>query len=424
MVTWVLQINIDSFTDLNNAATRLEARHLPQPISSIAILAKNLKEVRLVGFAELNNSLLATIDLAEDTPKLTVLDSAQNPIEGYVANRLSAGEFLGTTFSQDIANEKKYLFQCFGMAVSPLGDYIAFLHSIVPDGQLRYPITSNLKYRISFLVLNDYEECLTPEKIANSTFDSLKIAPLTAWWKIQVILKTLRSKQRETYKEQFLEHLQEKVRAGPNNVEDIVGNAASLEDAITEVMYKSSALDNFRIFSHYALPKASYPLRVLERLAFSVLKFLENLDADASSEFATTTFDKAIILSYCQTLLAHSKNDSAVATAKACLVKYVFNSQDPSATTLTLPGEGFEETYNFSAASDVYVIESERQHQWRRCSTTLLPLTYYQGKTCSGCARPIIGLEHLPQDQVGSLLKTIFAAVDICIYCGCRFTDN
>lgn len=405
--------------DLENveeSISQADLKMLPCAISTIGVLEKNDNELFLVGFADTNKSLLVKLELGMDPLGLTRVDDAQNPIHNYIENRLTAGEFLGTTFSQDVASEKQYQLQCFGMAVSPLGDYIAFLHSIVPDAQLRYPILSNLRYRVSFMFLTDYNERLIPEKVAVPCCPT-SYSPMAAWWKIQAVSKSLRSKMRESYLESICKQLYQNSKIDATPVDTKVDLSLPLEQQINTKLFDSSTLDSYRLYCHYKEPSDSYPRLILDKLCLTVLLFLLKQEDTVVLE---TVQDRAIVLSYCQTLLTSpNKQDQTYSTtANACLKKFGFSGDD--AGMLAIAGDGFEETFNFLQATDVYAISSEKGHVWRRCSTTLIPLTYYNGRTCSGCARPVLEV----QEDQGYLVSTIFKAVDICIYCGCRFMKN
>lgn len=425
VVSIVMQINSETPTIIeNNSSRRAEIRMLPQPINTLGLLIKNDREILVVGFADNDkSSLLTTLALTDETPILKRIEASKNPIDNYIEDRLTAGEFLGTTFSQDIASEKKYQFQCFGMAVSPLGDYIAFLHSIVPDGQLRYPILSNLRYRISFLVLTDYDERLSPEKITVPLF-ATQHSPIAFWWKIRAISKSLRSKQRANYIEAVSEQFYNKGSDGFSKTGvDEIDDSKTLEEHVATNLFMSASVENLRLYSHLTTSTDTFPRLILDKIALTVLRYLQVV---APADSLTSAFDKAIVLSYCQALLTSpNKSDKLfVDTANSCLEKFGFDPEVPATSTLAIPGDGFEETFNFLAADDMEVINSERGHAWRRCSTTLLPLTHYHGKTCSGCGRPIVGISDMPPDEVGELIKSIFRAIDICIYCGCRFMKN
>ena len=432
--------DLTQIVDLSTRILRSELCSLPRPISALGVSEKNEKSIYLLGFADSDKSLLATIDLDADDGSLVAkkIEGPQNSIGSYIEDRLTAGEFLGTTFSQDVASEKKYQFQCFGMAVSPLGDYIAFLHSIVPDGQLRYPILSNLKYRVSFMVISDHAERLVPEKLAVA-YPATRYSPISVWWKIQAVCNNLKSKERAAYIEAISEQFYKKsfveIEAPkPEDDGDDGKSQKTLEQRIVKSLFESSIIDNYRLYCHYKMGIDSYPRLVLDALSVTVLMYLV---ADESS-IIVTTLDKAILLSYCQALLTSpNKVDHELyqTTATSCLTKFGFgingnangDGNTSSSTVLEIPGEGFEESFDFvpgSRTDDVYTIKSQRGYSWRRCSTTLLPLTQYNGKTCSGCGRPIISVADLPEDQVGWLLSAIFRAADVCIYCGCRFIKN
>lgn len=102
---------------------------------------------------------------------------------------------------------------------------------------------------------------------------------------------------------------------------------------------------------------------------------------------------------------------------------------------LTLDGDGFSDVFDFKAAASCDEMFSEKGYPWRRCSLTLLPLMFYDTKTCAGCKRQTAllssyyGNERESADKylsVPYLLETLLGSdtFDACIYSGCRYTQT
>lgn len=473
----IVSINLKNVNNFNDLSVHLSKDSLPkllQPIHTLTILEKSETELHIACFSDYRNALLLGAIIGEKSISLAAAET--NPLQKFIDDRVAAGEFLGSNYTQDAMTNRRYMFQCFGVTASPLGDYIAFLHSIIPDTQLRYPIPSSVRARISFMVLSSGNSSsnstthiprLQPESIAVAMPATL-YSPMVTWWKVQAVIGSLRQKLRPAFIEAvsklFHDHgiiceKQGLVSSASKNIDDTISNCRSsnkdkntLAQTIGFDLFSAvPELDNYRAHHHYNSKSASYPRAFVERLAYSVLAFLAVTDVDDyGSELVG--LDKALVLAYARVMVLSPKhgNRSEVQTVVArVFAKYglLTSESDPiesvsaESTTLAVKGDGFEETFNFfklngscnkhdsdnnhNANIDLYSIVSEgRHHSWRVCATTLLPLLQYDGKTCTGCGRPQIVRDESDPVYGGIILKSVLEAIDICIYCGCKFVNN
>jgi hypothetical protein len=475
----IVAINLKSINDLNDLSAHITKASLPkleQPIHTLTVLEKSETELHIAGFSDYRNALLLVATIGKASISLAVAEN--NTLQRFIDDRVAAGEFLGSNYTQDAMSDRRYTSQCFGVTVSPLGDYIAFLHSIIPDAQLRYPIPSSLRARISFLFLGGSSSTssadantprLQPERIAVVP-PATQYSPIVTWWKIQAIIGSLRQKLRPEFIEATIKLFhdrgnipaeQQLLSSAGKDISGVVNNSNSQRTLVQTVGFDmflaAPALDSYRVYHHYKPQAASYPRAFIERLAYSVLAFLAATAADDKVYGGELVgLDKALVLSYAQVLVSsprHRESDKVCSVVARVFTKYALlaseseslESVPAESTTFAVRGEGFEETFNFFKAAsgsgrnardrnngsrdganlDLYAIKSEgRGHSWRICATTLLPLLRYDGKTCTGCSRPQITRDESDPAYDGIILKSVLEAVDICIYCGCKFVNN
>ncbi|KAF5101491.1 hypothetical protein DV451_002188 [Geotrichum candidum] len=440
-----------------------------QPIHTLTVLEKSETELHIAGFSDYRNALLLVATIGGGGISLAVAEN--NTPQRFLDDRVAAGEFLGSNYTQDAMSDRRYTSQCFGVTVSPLGDYIAFLHSIVPDAQLRYPIPSGLRAFVSFLVLGGssttnsadaHAPRLQPELVAVVP-PATQYSPIVTWWKVQAIIGSLRQKLRPAFTEATIKLFHERGNIPAEKQlfssaeEDITGGVNKnggqwtlVQTVGFDMFLAAPPLDSVRVYHHYKPQVTSYPRVFIERLAYSVLAFLAaSEDEDYGGELVG--LDKALVLAYSQVLVSspkHRGNTKVRSVVARVFAKYglLASESEPlesvpaESTTLAVRGEGFEETFNFfkaaskehsngtkdgASSSDLYAIKSEgRGHSWRICATTLLPLLRYDGMTCTGCSRPQITRDESNPAYDGIILKSVLEAVDICIYCGCKFVNN
>lgn len=397
-----------SVNDLNNLTTRKSSLETICPVVCLVILQDKTNIIKIVGFTGVNKTTIARLDL-NIPEKIALLD--ENPVENFLEDRVAAGEFLGNTNGLMVTTEKKYMFQSYGAVVSPLGGYIAFLHTLVTEGQLRYPLLSNLRFRVTFMIMT--EDAL--EEIAKPV-DCTKHSPTLQWWKIQAYANRIKSKDRDTYLEDITSYLLKNVKISDDNTIAKYEHDEQLVNTIVKNVYQPEEFKFYRSYCHYKENPESYPYFLIENLAYTVLSYLINTEDEKFDQENLTEFDCAIILSYIH-VLKTSPNPSNALVQKATRdisKKYTFSS-----TKISIEGEGFAETFNFAPESQsIYTIVSERGHPWRRCGTTLIPILNYEGKSCFGCSRPSI------INGNGALSEAILEACDLCIYCGCTFVMN
>lgn len=144
------------------------------------------------------------------------------------------------------------------------------------------------------------------------------------------------------------------------------------------------------------------------------------------------------LLETCQNLITKSatkqqQSDSNVDSENDTKMTDADEVTQPSDSQIVLEGEGFSETFDFATATSRDELVSERGYPWRRCAITLLPLTYYDTKTCMGCKRQTALLSSYSNsnetsDKTSSfnLLTTLLNpnTFDVCLYCGCRYTQS
>ena len=461
--------SINDFNDLSGHITKASLTKLAQPIHTLTVLEKSETELHIAGFSDYRNALLLVATIGGGGISLAVAEN--NTPQRFLDDRVAAGEFLGSNYTQDAMSDRRYTSQCFGVTVSPLGDYIAFLHSIVPDAQLRYPIPSGLRAFVSFLVLGGssttnsadaHAPRLQPEHVAVVP-PATQYSPIVTWWKVQAIIGSLRQKLRPAFTEATIKLFHERGNIPAEKQlfssaeEDITGGVNKnggqwtlVQTVGFDMFLAAPPLDSVRVYHHYKPQVASYPRVFIERLAYSVLAFLAASEDEVYGG-ELVGLDKALVLAYAQVLVSlpkHRGNTKVRSVVARVFAKYglLASESEPlesvpaESTTLAVRGEGFEETFNFfkaaskehsngtkdgASSSDLYAIKSEgRGHSWRICATTLLPLLRYDGMTCTGCSRPQITRDESNPAYDGIILKSVLEAVDICIYCGCKFVNN
>lgn len=284
---------------------------------------------------------------------------------------------------------------CSALLLHPHGSYMAIVYNLHVLDQLRYPLISEIVSRIMFIVppySSSYR--IQAPNVANET-------AVSTWLELATFVAHTPSASRQEYIQSICTRLESELEELPLAT-DIL--PSTLQEAFNSQLWNPQT-DQYRLLQHVikfnnaGFTETRIDKYILTRIALATLA---SVDKNASLSDA----DRAVLISY-NCLLPELDSDLAYNDSNTCI---------------TIKGGFFEESFDFSHSptTNLDYIHSQTNHEWKRCSLTLLPLTTPNLMTCSGC-----GLKRLAESPGGSqdtVVSLILRLVDNCPYCGCHYS--